>query len=141
MVSARGLVLGLAVSLVVACGSSGSGGSGTGGSTGSGGGTSDAKADSPPPGQGCVQAGGVCGCAGGCDPGYHLAPAPLTNDCPQPCDTCGGCSQQCCLPNAAEAGSDAGGDGGCTGSFSCLCGNPVCVNGKWECEGSCADSG
>jgi len=58
----------------------------------------------------CVQAGGMCGCAGGCNPGYHPAAPPLLDQCPQPCDLCGACSQQCCLPDA-DAGSDAG-DGG-----------------------------
>jgi len=58
-------------------------------------------------GTGCVKAGGMCGCGGGgCQPGYHPAPRPLLDDCPQPCPTCGGCSQQCCLKDE-DAGSDA----------------------------------
>ncbi|MEZ4220057.1 MAG: hypothetical protein R3B13_03940 [Polyangiaceae bacterium] len=130
----RGWVLGAALLAVSACSSGSSGGSGgSGGQSGTGGGTGDAQV----PGQGCAKAGGMCGCAGGCNPGYHPAPSPLLSDCPQPCDTCGGCSQECCLPDATDGGVDAG----CQGSFSCLCGNAVCVNGQWQCEGSCADGG
>ncbi|MBK7584773.1 MAG: hypothetical protein IPI67_31865 [Myxococcales bacterium] len=146
MKRALGLVFGLAAFGAVACGSSGSGDTGSGGSSGAGGtgassgaggGAADAQSDAPPPGEGCAKAGGTCGCAGGCGPGFHSAPGPLLYDCPQPCDTCGACSQECCLPDVADAGSD----GGCEGSFSCLCGTAVCVDGGWECQGSCADAG
>src|SRR5262249_47466360 len=45
----------------------------------------------------------------------------------------------------ADGGSDgtSGSDsssGGCTGSFSCFCGSPACVNGQWTCPQKCGDT-
>jgi hypothetical protein len=56
----------------------------------------------------CAGMGGMCTCAGGCPSGFHPAPAPLyTSGCPQPCDTCGACSQGCCLPDEDAGPNDA----------------------------------
>src|SRR5215208_4912984 len=82
--------------------------------------------------QGCSRGGGQCGCAGSCQPGFKPAPSPLLFACPQPCDQCGACSMQCCVPESSEPDAAAN-DGGCTGSFSCLCGNAICVDGQWTC--------
>ena len=53
----------------------------------------------------CEGLGGICGCVGGCAAGTRADPR--SSLCPQPCDTCGGCSQECCLPEDAGA-ADAG---------------------------------
>ena len=78
---------------------------------------------------GCEAAGGVCGCAGGCNPGFHPAPSPLLDMCPQPCDGCGACSQWCCLPDDAGTPADAGVRSEC-GTETCgaseLCIRPCC---------------
>ncbi len=84
----------------IACGSNSS--DGTGGAGGNDAGTdaaSDASSDAQVPGESCEKTGGMCGCAGSCNPGYHPATGTLLMACPQPCDTCGACSQQCCLPD------------------------------------------
>lgn len=57
--------------------------------------SSDSKINKPS-GQRCEAAGGNCGCSCG-DP--FPIDAPEHNDCPQPCATCGACSQFCCLPD------------------------------------------
>jgi len=36
--------------------------------------------------------------------------------------------------------SDPGPNVGCVGSYNCLCGTPVCVNGRWRCQGDCKDN-
>lgn len=81
--------------------------------TGADGGNQDAG-----PALTCADVGGTCGCAGTCaDPhpdSYSL--------CPQPCDGCGACSEECCVPDAVDAGgtgdaggpADAGMDAGCS---------------------------
>ncbi|MCC7540340.1 MAG: hypothetical protein IT379_29255 [Deltaproteobacteria bacterium] len=90
---------------------------------------------------GCEAAGGTCGCAGGCGPGFHPAPAPLLDMCPQPCDTCGACSQQCCLPDEE---ADAGGPGPCGGA-TCTAGQrcirPCCGGAEPPCEPAPDDAG
>ena len=74
--------------------------------------TADAKTDAPAPGPNtCLEAGGQCQCAGGCNPGFHHGTFKDDNACPQPCPGCGGCSQWCCVPDP-DAGSDAVTDGG-----------------------------
>lgn len=88
--------LALVVGALAACGSDSTESAGTSTST-----TSTASTSA---GTGCVDAGGVCGCAGSCATGFHPADPPLLTDCPQPCDTCGACSQECCLPDA-DAGA------------------------------------
>src|ERR1043166_3984329 len=37
--------------------------------------------------------------------------------------------------------SGDGGSGGCTGDFSCFCGSPACVEGRWVCPSCGGDSG
>lgn len=90
-----------------------------------------ATVDAPEGPSACVIAGGVCGCAGGCSPGYHPAPAPLLDACPQPCDGCGACSQQCCLPDDAGVPSSCGG-ATCTGGERCI--HPCCGGAGPVCE-------
>jgi len=56
---------------------------------------------------GCIKAGGQCNC--GCEGGFVLADPPLRDACPQPCDQCGACSPQCCMPAPpTDGGADAG---------------------------------
>ncbi len=95
-------------------------------------GARDAAASDAPEGpSACVMAGGTCGCAGGCAPGFHPAPAPLLDACPQPCDGCGACGQQCCLPD------DAGVPSTCSGATCALperCVHPCCGGAGPSCE-------
>ncbi|MCC6897799.1 MAG: hypothetical protein IT377_02430 [Polyangiaceae bacterium] len=113
--------------IALACSSSGTT-NGTGGATGSGGngatsGSGGAGGSAASSGTGggtgggvsCVQLGGQCQCAGGCGTGYHSAGAA---DCPQPCAGCGSCSEECCVPDASDAGTD--------GSLFEQCGSGVC---------------
>lgn len=89
------------------------------------GGARDADAvDAPVGPSACEAAGGMCGCAGGCAAGSHPAPAPLLDACPQPCDGCGACGQQCCLPDV-DAGVPTG-CGGATCAATDLCIHPCC---------------
>ncbi len=64
----------------------------------------------------CEELGGTCGCVGSCAGGSTADP--ILARCPQPCAECGGCSQECCLPNdggGADAHADASAtDAGCT---------------------------
>lgn len=88
--------------------SGGGGNSGNGASAGTGGGSGGSVS--------CAALGGQCQCAGGCSTGFHSAGAA---DCPQPCAGCGACSQECCVPDAADSGTDAG-------SLFEQCGSGVC---------------
>ncbi len=98
----RSWVLGLSFACLTACGDSN-----TDAADATVDASSDAKADAPPPGPNtCVEAGGRCQCAGGCDRGFLRGSFAEDNACPQPCPTCGGCSQWCCKPDP-DAGSDA----------------------------------
>jgi hypothetical protein len=65
--------------------------------------TSDA-----PTGNACLEAGGTCGCAGGCPMGSMHGTVAQDNACPQPCPGCGACSQWCCLPAPTSDAGDAG---------------------------------
>lgn len=119
------VVLGLVqLSLPIGCSSSeNSEGAGSGGSAGSagsatGGATGGNGASSGTGGSGattsCADLGGQCQCAGGCETGFHSAGLV---DCPQPCDGCGACGQECCVPDVSDAGADGSlfsqcGDGG-----------------------------
>ncbi len=103
----RAALLLVALSLVLACGSSETTAPGPTDSAINPDGTTDGTvSDGPAPGAGCAKAGGMCGCAGSCNPGYHPATGALLFDCPQPCPGCGGCGQQCCLKDD-DAGADA----------------------------------
>ena len=100
----------------------------------SGPGTDGSTKDAPVTSSGCQQAGGICGCSGGCSTGYHAAPAPLLNQCPQPCANCGACSMQCCLPDDAGVGAPEAGSGGG------VCGNDTdCGWRQGGCCGICAN--
>ena len=37
--------------------------------------------------------------------------------------------------------ADEGGSSSCSGSISCLCGTPSCVNGEWRCPSGCGSGG
>lgn len=72
--------------------------------------TADTRVDAPT-GNACQEAGGQCGCAGGCPTGSRHGNSVEDNACPQPCPTCGACSQWCCIPEPSDPG-DAATDGG-----------------------------
>jgi hypothetical protein len=77
-------------------GTGGSGGTaGTGGAAGSAGAGGASSND-------CVRSGGICECS--CGPGTAPDSA-RANACPQPCPTCGRCSDQCCMPTTIVCGT------------------------------------
>src|SRR5205814_3668350 len=61
--------------------------------------------------------GGTCQCAGGpCPAGTHAS----RGTCPQPCPTCGGCSESCCEPGEVDAGTLPCGTTKCKSSQVCV---------------------
>jgi len=98
LLAIRAGVVALVLGLFVACSSSTDDTSGSSGSASSG--------DSS---DGCVKAGGECAC--GCSDGFALADPPLRDECPKPCDGCGICSAQCCMPSGPADGGADGSDG------------------------------
>ena len=136
------LILSLSVLLTAACkkeedsSTPDGSGTGTGSSSGDGGSSSgDGGANE----DACVEAGGVCGCAGGCDEGYEPAPPPLLYGCPQPPPGSGACSMHCCLPidqdtGDSETGPTTTGTGTTSGSGSASCQPQDCYNDGGPCE-------
>jgi hypothetical protein len=107
-------------------------GTGTGSSSGDGGSSSGDGGSNE---EACEEAGGVCGCAGGCNEGYEPAPPPLLYGCPQPPPNSGACSMQCCLPIDPGTGDTSTSSTGTTsGTGTASCEPQDCQNDGGPCD-------